>query len=84
MEERVRPVMEEYLELQHGASGNLASALAPRAACTQRRAHDALNVAGVNGADLATPTVTCRLDETSGNRMYNLTYRVKGTRAAGL
>ena len=57
-----------------------ASALPPQKAVLTVRSPNA----GVDGADLATPTVTCKLDEASGSRMYNLTYRVKGTRAGQL
>jgi hypothetical protein len=77
MEERVRAVMGEFLELEHGACGFAR----PSGAAEPHVLTPASNVAGVSGADLAAPTVTCRLDETSGSRMYNLQYRVKGTRA---
>ena len=53
----------------------------PQRQCSQCRVRPH---AGVDGSDLAAPTVTCKLDEASGTRMYNLTYRVKGTRAGQL
>ena len=93
MEQRVRAVMEEYLELQHGAGLHVRWQASPEAVLTARFSisttpEAVLTVrspnAGVDGADLATPTVTCKLDEASGSRMYNLTYRVKGTRAGQL